>query len=351
MKKNLLDQPLFRITVPPIYGLMMYFLILLLNNNLSQITETVLTQELLLCVVLAYLTSETLRFTIVLFEKKVGHELRRTGNIALLFFTSLLISAAIIFGAVYYYFSEIEGNSYFVLFKSNLIKLVSIYSISGLLYTLFYLSIYFLSIKNETEIKREDLKRQNLEHQLEIFNNEINPSLLFQSLETLISLVHHNIDSAEDFVDRLSLVYRYILDNRKKELVKVEDELQATKNLFLLFKEKYPEQISLTIAPWTGEKGKLLVPNSLPMLLDCVVNSTIISSYQPLHIRISFDEEGYLIMQYQENDKLSLDTLIKKRHKNLHQAFAYFSDKPVIQIKAYGDAFIKLPLLELKEEL
>ncbi|KYG81653.1 histidine kinase [Roseivirga ehrenbergii] len=351
MKKNLLDQPLFRITVPPIYGLMMYFLILLLNNSLAQITDTVLTQELLLCVVLAFLTSESLRLTIVLFEKKVGHELRRTGNITLLFFTSLLISAAIIFAAVYYYFSEIEGNSYFVLFKSNLIKLVSIYSISGLLYTLFYLSIYFLSVKNETEIKREDLKRQNLEHQLEIFNNEINPSLLFQSLETLISLVHHNIDAAEDFVDRLSLVYRYILDNRKKELVKVEDELQATKNLFLLFKEKYPEQISLTIAPWTGEKGKLLVPNSLPMLLDCVVNSTIISGYQPLNIRISFDEEGYLVLQYQENDKLSLDAMIKKRHKNLHQAFAYFSDKPVIQIKAYGDAFIKLPLLELKEEL
>ena len=349
MKKNLLDQPLFRIIVPPIYGLMMYFLILLLNNSLAQITETVFTQELLLCVVLAFLTSEPLRFTITQFEKKVGHELRRTGHITLLFFTSFLITAAIIFGVVYYYFSEIESISYFEIYQSNLIKLVSIYSISGLLYTLFYLSIYFLSIKNETEIKREDLKRQNLEHQLEIFNNEINPSLLFQSLETLISLVDHNTDLAEDFVDRLSMVYRYILDNRKKELVSAKAEIEATQNLFLLFKERYPDQISLSVDKWKAEGQKLLVPNSLPMLLDCVVNSTIISAYQPLHIKISVDEEGYLVMQYPENDKLSLDKTIKKRHKNLHEAFAFFTDKPVIQIKAYGDAFIKLPLLEFNE--
>ena len=349
MKKNLLDQPLFRITVPPIYGLMMYFLILLLNNSLAQITETVLTQELLLCIVLALLTSESLHFTILLFEKKVGYELRRTGNISLLFFTTFLVTGSIIFGAVYCYFAGIEEISYFEIYQSNLIKLVAIYSISGLLYTLFYLSIYFLSIKNETEIKREDLKRQNLEHQLEIFNNEINPSLLFQSLETLISLVHHNIDVAEDFVDRLSLVYRYILDNRKKELVNAKNEIEATGNLFLLFKEKYPGQISLTVDEWKVQGEKLLVPNSLPMLLDCVVNSTIISTYQPLNIRINFDEEGYLIMQYKENEKLSLDKTIKKRNKNLHEAFAFFTDKPVIQIKAYGDAFIKLPLLEFNE--
>ena len=349
MKKNLLDQPLFRVTVPPIYGTMMYFLILLLNNNLALITETVLTQELFLCVVLALLTSESLRFTIVLFEKKIGHELRRMGNISLLFFTVLVVTASIIFGAVYFYFSVIEGNSYFETYQSNLTKLVIIYSMSGVLYTLFYLSIYFLSIKNETEIKREDLKRQNLEHQLEIFNNEINPSLLFQSLETLISLVHHNIDVAEDFVDRLSLVYRYILDNRKKELVNAKDEIEATQNLFLLFKERYPGQISLTVDKLKETGKKLLVPNSLPMLLDCVVNSTIISNHQPLNIRINFDEEGYLIMQYQENEKLSLDKTIKKRNKNLHEAFAFFTDKPVIQIKAYGDAFIKLPLLEFNE--
>lgn len=349
MTKNLLNQPLFRIAVPPLYGFMMYFLILLLNNSLGMIANTVLTQELFICIVLAFLISEPVRLVIVLFEKALGNELRRSKNLILLFVAVFIASAGITFGAIYFYFTEIENYEFLASFQPQLEKLVMIYSISGLLYTLFYLSIYFLSVKNETELKKEDLKRQNLEHQLEIFNNEINPDLLFQSLETLISLVHHNVDAAEDFVDRLSLVYRYILDNRKKELVPVQDELVATKNLFLLFKGKFGEQISFQIDEKRLKKEKLLVPNALPMLLDCIINSSIISKYQALNVRISFDEDDYLVIQYKENDKLSLDRLIKKRQSKLHEAFAYFSDRPVIQIKAYGDAFVKLPLLQLNE--
>ena len=347
MTKNLLNQPLFRIAVPPLYGFMMYFLILLLNNSLGMIANTVLTQELFICVILAFLISEPIRLVIVLFEKALGNELRRSKNLILLFVSVFIASAGITFGAIYFYFTEIENYEFLASFQPQLEKLVMIYSISGLLYTLFYLSIYFLSVKNETELKKEDLKRQNLEHQLEIFNNEINSDLLFQSLETLISLVHHNVDAAEDFVDRLSLVYRYILDNRKKELVPVQDELVATKNLFLLFKEKFGDQINFQIDEKRLKKEKLLVPNSLPMLLDCIINSSIISKYQVLKVSISFDEDDYLVIQYKENDKLSLDRLIRKRQSNLHEAFAYFSDRPVIQIKAYGDAFVKLPLLQL----
>jgi two-component system LytT family sensor kinase len=131
--------------------------------------------------------------------------------------------------------------------------------------------------------------------------------------------------------------------------VPVQDELIATKNLFLLFKEKFGDKISFQIDEKGMKSERLLVPNSLPMLLDCIINSSIISKYQALKVSISFDEDDYLVIQYKENDKLSLDRLIRKRQTNLHEAFAYFSDRPVIQIKAYGDAFVKLPLLQLNE--
>ena len=48
-----------------------------------------------------------------------------------------------------------------------------------------------------------------------------------------------------------------------------------------------------------------------------------------------------------ENDKLSASRYIKKSQETVDQAFAYFTDRPVIKIKAYGDVFIKLPLLDL----
>lgn len=352
MKKNLLNQPLFRLLVPSVYGLMMYFLILLINNSLGQLSDTVLTNELLLCVVLAYVVSEGLRLIIILFEKWFQDDLRKTGNIIYLFMSSLVVGSVITFLIVYGYYKYVEESDYFSTFSSELYKITTIYGINSMFYTLFFLSIHLLSIKNESELKKEDLKRQNLEHQLEIFNNEINPDLLFQSLETLISLVHHNLNSAEDFVDRLALVYRYILDNRKKEVVALDDEIGAAKNLVYLFKEKFPDQVTLTIKNDNRTSGKFLVPNTIPMVIDCMINGSIISAWQPMNLIIDCaGEDDYVVIQHKGNDKLSNNKYIKNRFQNLHETVSFFTDKPVIQIKAYGDVFIKVPLLEINENL
>lgn len=348
MKRSLLNKPFFRLVVPPIYGIMMYFLILLINNSLDSLSETIFSRELLVCVVLAYLVSEPLRLIILVFLKKYQDELRKPAKVGFLLLTNFVVGSLIIFLTTYGYFLYVEGYTYYSNFQTPLINLTVVFGFSALLYSLFFLSLFLLTIKNESELKKEDLKRQNLEHQLEIFNNEINPDLLFQSLETLISLVHHNLDAAEDFVDRLALVYRYILDNRKKELVSVEEEVRASKNLVYLFKEKFPKQLNYELKNEDKAKDKLLVPNTLSMVLDCLINGSIISLWQPLVITVDFGaEDGYMVIQHKENDKLSNNKYIKKRYQKLHEAFSFFTDQPVIQIKAYGDAFIKVPLLDL----
>jgi sensor histidine kinase YesM len=352
MKKHLLNQAMFRMAVPPFYGFMMYFLILLINNELYQVVESLITNELLVCVGLAYLASESIRLSTVLFEKYAGTQFRKPLGIASLFLINLVVGGGMIYLGVTLYFQLIVGYEFVSSYRSELVTLVTTFSISSLLYTLFYLSIYFLTVRNESQLEKEDLKRQNLEHQLEIFNNEINPDLLFQSLETLISLVHHDKDAAEDFVDQLALVYRYILDNRKRELVPLREELRIAKTIFYLFKEKYPEQVSLEIDVCGDYEERLLVPNTTPMLLDCIINGSIISKYQPLKVHISCDkEEDYLVIKHNDNDKLSASRYITQSQTGLHEAFAYFTERPVIQIKAYGDVFIKLPLLDLKEGL
>ena len=348
MRRHLLHQPMFRLAVPPVYGFMMYFLILLVMNSLYQIAETMLTQELLLCVLLAYLISESSRLATVFYERGLDRNLKKPLDILAIFLINGLVGSGLVYLAVYMYFIEYLDRTTIDTFRPELITLVTTYGISTFMYTLFYLSIHFLTSKNETEIRQEDLKRQNLEHQLEIFNNEINPDLLFQSLETLISLVHHNLDSAEDFVDRLSLTYRYILENRKRELVSLSEEIRASKNLFYLFQQKYPGQISLDVNDFNDQADRLLVPNSMPILLDYIINGSIISQRQPLKVSMEYDEqEDYLVIKHKDNDRLSIQHEIVKRQERLHEAYAYFTDRPVIQIKAYGDVFTKLPLLNI----
>ena len=95
-----------------------------------------------------------------------------------------------------------------------------------------------------------------------------------------------------------------------------------------------------------------MVPSALPTMLDCIVNNSIINMHRPLHVTIdAAGEEGYLVIQYTDNQRLSQNKFIKKRCKRVHEAFAFFSDRPVIEIKAYGNGFVKLPLLDLNDRI
>lgn len=352
MKNNILDQPLFRLIVPAFYGMMMYILILLVNNSLYTLTEAVFSNELLLCMVLAYLISEPIRLVIILFEKVLKERLKKTTSIIAMLTVNLAVGALITLATGYFYFTLIEGASYFSYYQSTLITLMVIYGLSAVFYSIFFLSIYFLSVKNESVLKKEALKRQNLEHQLEIFNNQINPDLLFQSLESLISLVHHSSDEAEEFVDRLASFYRSILDNRKKELIPLKEEIAACKNLAYLFKVRFPNQITLTIKGEKKSTNVMVVPGALTVILDCIINGNIISAYQPMQINLNCQgEEGYIVVKHQDNEKLNNSSYIKNCRRNLHEAYAYFTDDPVIEIKAYGDAFVKIPSIILNETI
>ena len=81
MRSNILDQPLFRLVLPSFYGLMIYILILLINNNLQSLTEAIFTHELMLCVVLAYFISESVRLVIIQFEKRLVENLKKSGSL------------------------------------------------------------------------------------------------------------------------------------------------------------------------------------------------------------------------------------------------------------------------------
>jgi len=181
------------------------------------------------------------------------------------------------------------------------------------------------------------------------FKNEINPNLLYDSLESLISLIHKNAEEAEDYIDKMALVYRYILSNRNTELVKIGEELQATENVVILLNEMHYNNIELQNGLQDQVLEEMVIPGSLTSVMESIIRKTIISDTQPLKIQLEVDENGYLVISHTLNDKLRLDGT--ESLQQLQRAYSIFTEKPVVSVKAYGESFIKIPLLQLKEEV
>ena len=86
----------------------------------------------------------------------------------------------------------------------------------------------------------ERFKKENTEFRFEMLRNQVNPHFLFNSLNTLSSIMHHDLNTAANYIRRLSEVYRYVLENRQKDLVTLKTEIQFINAFFIKAPKKYP---------------------------------------------------------------------------------------------------------------
>src|SRR5688500_7965618 len=103
MKHYFFHNPVFRIVAPAIYGLFIYFLILLVNNNVAQINDLFVTQELYVCVVLTYISFETIRAMILLLNNTLQNK-KPALMITIQFGLTTLISVGLIILCLSAYF-------------------------------------------------------------------------------------------------------------------------------------------------------------------------------------------------------------------------------------------------------
>jgi hypothetical protein len=173
---------------------------------------------------------------------------------------------------------------------------------------------------------------------------------LYESLETILQTLSHDIQAAEEQIDLLAGVYRYQLMNRDKELVSAAEELHAVNNLKSLLNFRYGQQIRLSSKFRALQEG-YVVPGSLMAAMDSVVRNTLLSHLTPLDLVLYLEDDGYLVLQHKLNDRLIRHEESLQAFARIQRMYSFFSDVPFIQIKAYGENFIKFPIIKISETI
>jgi len=134
--------------------------------------------------------------------------------------------------------------------------------------------------------EREELKKAHLQSQLDSLKTQVNPHFLFNSLNTLLSLISVSPARAEAFVLELSSVYRYLLQANEKEMATLEQELKFAHSYFHLLKTRYDEGIELELNVDNKFMNYVLPSLTLQLLLENAVKHNVISSSNPLKISV-----------------------------------------------------------------
>jgi two-component system LytT family sensor kinase len=138
------------------------------------------------------------------------------------------------------------------------------------------------------------LKKENLQSQLDSLKQQVNPHFLFNSLNTLSSLMRKDVNKAEKFLDELSKVYRYLLRNNEGELINLSTELQFIESFVHLLKTRYGDALQMTISVDEVAKNLLLPPLTLQLLVENAVKHNIIDKQMPLLITLETDDQLWL---------------------------------------------------------
>jgi sensor histidine kinase YesM len=142
----------------------------------------------------------------------------------------------------------------------------------------------------KTILESEQIKRTTLQTQLDSLKNQVNPHFLFNSLNSLSSLIEEDDQKALSFVDELAYVYRYLLQTNTSELTSLNNELAFIEAYFYLLKTRFGKGISLDIQVSDAAKLLSIPPMTLQLLIENAAKHNITAQRKPLQIQI-FDKE------------------------------------------------------------
>ncbi len=219
--------------------------------------------------------------------------------------------------------------------------------------TFFFLSIYegiFLYQQNQRNLlKQETLKQEHIKSELQGLRNQVNPHFLFNSMNTLMNIIHEDKDLATSFLKKLSDVYRYILEKREHHLITLKEELKFIESYVFLQKERFKNNLNVHIEISDYHLEKYLLPLSLQILFENAIKHNVISSKYPLTIEVYVDANHNLVVKNNLRPKNQQMPSTGVGLQNIKSRFAYFSDKPV-DVISEGQAFIvRIPLIDEKK--
>ena len=198
-----------------------------------------------------------------------------------------------------------------------------------------------------TEANTQLLKvqKENLQSQFEVLKQQVNPHFLFNSLNVLTSLIKVDPDLAESFTERLSVVYRNVLENKDKDLVSLGSEMDFIRAYVFLLDIRFTNKVFVNINFDEKDFDAFVVPLALQLLVENAIKHNTFSKKSPLNIDLFVDENKFLnvVNNLQSRKTQMVSTGIGL--VNISKRYTLLSDRQPV-FEDTGTSFIaKIPLI------
>jgi two-component system, LytTR family, sensor kinase len=161
---------------------------------------------------------------------------------------------------------------------------------------LFFTIAFFFVLWQKSSRKEQKLLEENLKYRYNTLKSQVNPHFLFNSLNTLSELVYIDAKKSDNYIQTLSGIYRYVLENAEKDLIDLEEEIEFVKKYFSLQEVRDEGKIQLEIDIDNEQSGGIkIIPVSLQILVENALKHNAISREKPLSIKMYLKDDCIIV--------------------------------------------------------
>lgn len=207
--------------------------------------------------------------------------------------------------------------------------------------------IYTLIFENhKMEMDNQLLQKQNAEARYDVLKTQLNPHFLFNSFNTLTSLILSDQGMAVNFVNDMSDVYRYVLKNSKQDLVSLEEEILFLRSYTDVLQRRHSEKLMIAIELDPSLNTYKIPPMALQILVENAVKHNVISKNKPLKISIQSNESRKIVVTNNLQKRRVAEPSTGLGLHNLNQRYQYLGGKEIIIRETQETFTVTIPLID-----
>ena len=237
-----------------------------------------------------------------------------------------------------------EGRSWKSFVEGERLIFYAVALLITMVVSLFFHALYFYKGWQEKKVKEQKIIAGSASARFDALKNQLDPHFLFNSLNVLTSLIEEDPKQAQRFTTSLSKVYRYVLEQKNKDLVTVDEELEFARTYVRLLKMRFEDGLNFDIPEKALNPEAKIIPLSLQLLLENAVKHNVVTSSRPLSLKV-FEEGDRLVV----SNTLQEKQVVKKSSgvglQNIQQRYSILSDRDVRIEKGEDEFRVSLPML------
>lgn len=206
--------------------------------------------------------------------------------------------------------------------------------------------IFLMILQRDRRIRREDREqKEKIEFQFQTLKSQVNPHFLFNSFNTLISVIEKQPQLAVEYVEKLSEFFRNIVNYREKNLIPLSEELDLLENYIFIQKKRYGDNLIVINKINEDAVRKLLIPPlCLQLLAENAIKHNAVSRETPLTIQLEI-VNGKIKISNNLNTKYSTESSSGFGLQNIMSRFKLLTDEVVVIQKTEDTFSVELPLI------